>query len=242
MVPMWTRAQRLANAYAYAILDILFAIFWFSAFIAVATWNTAGIRQGVVDKKMDSNSGNCSTFAYGSASICNLSKTSVGFGFIVLWVRRFSLTRKTQLTPDPSLLFVITASISTYAAIQYHRTGSLPGSLSAYIQPTADLEAQNKDAWSTDVHDFGHDYDGHDNDVHADSTRSGVDDYAPLHTTDTHYGRHPGRPVSFGLERNDLSGGEYDGRPEPSALSPAVDHGHVAFPHADYGYASVTGR
>ena len=46
MVPMWTRALRFANAYAYAILDVLFAIFWFAAFCALAV----SVITGTVDQ------------------------------------------------------------------------------------------------------------------------------------------------------------------------------------------------
>jgi hypothetical protein len=84
MTPMWTRAIKFANAYAFFVIDTLFCIFWLSAFISVAVYNSHGIRQGALDKKLDQNAGNCSTFAYGSKSKCDLSKTSVVFGAFVL--------------------------------------------------------------------------------------------------------------------------------------------------------------
>jgi hypothetical protein len=87
MVPAWTRAQRFANAYAFLAVDALYTILWFAAFIAVAMWNSSGIKEGAVDKKIpDGEPRNCTTFKWGSESKCNVSKSSVGVGVMVLYV------------------------------------------------------------------------------------------------------------------------------------------------------------
>ncbi len=82
MVPTWPRARKFGNAYAFATLDVLFTILWFAAFIAVATWNAAGIREGKEKKKADK--GDCSTFEYGTEAKCKLSQATVGMG-VVIW-------------------------------------------------------------------------------------------------------------------------------------------------------------
>ncbi|KAI9762665.1 MAG: hypothetical protein M4579_000283 [Chaenotheca gracillima] len=127
MVPMWSKAKRFANAYAYAALDVSFSILWFAAFIAVATWNAAGAKAGAKKKKLDGDAGNCTTFDYGSPQRCNLSKATVGLGVCVF------------------LLFVITSVISVYGAIYFRKHGHLLGG--APRDDPGSVEAQTKDAF-----------------------------------------------------------------------------------------------
>ena len=84
MVPMWSRAQRFANAYAFLAVDALYTILWFAAFVAVSVWNGHGIVEGAKEKKIPDNERNCTTFKYGSESKCNVSKATVGIGAVVL--------------------------------------------------------------------------------------------------------------------------------------------------------------
>lgn len=84
MVPMWSRCRRFANAYAFLSVDALYTILWFAAFISIAMWNAAGIREGAKDKKVKDGEGNCTTFKYGSEQKCNLSRATVGLGAVVL--------------------------------------------------------------------------------------------------------------------------------------------------------------
>lgn len=86
MVPMWTRAVRFANAYAFLAVDALYTIFWFSAFIAIAMWNSRGIKDGAKDKKVPEGEGNCTTFKWGSEAKCKLSRATFGFGVVVWYV------------------------------------------------------------------------------------------------------------------------------------------------------------
>jgi hypothetical protein len=60
------------------------AVLWFAAFIAVAMWNSQGIKDGAKEKKISDDDRNCTTFAYGSESKCNVSKAAVGVGVMVL--------------------------------------------------------------------------------------------------------------------------------------------------------------
>ena len=57
---------------------------WFAAFVAVATWNSEGIKQGAKDKDLDESDGNCTTFAHGPEMKCKLSEATVGIG-VVIW-------------------------------------------------------------------------------------------------------------------------------------------------------------
>ncbi|KAI9733504.1 MAG: hypothetical protein M1818_007252 [Claussenomyces sp. TS43310] len=63
LTPVFPRSRKWANAYAFAILDILSTILWLAAFAALAAWNTA---DGCKSK-------------HG----CTLSKVDVGLGFFV---------------------------------------------------------------------------------------------------------------------------------------------------------------
>jgi hypothetical protein len=80
MAPMWSRAARFANAYAFFALDAFYTLLWFAAFIAVAVWNSKGIREGNDNK----DNGNCTTFKFGPEEKCKLSQATVGFGVVIL--------------------------------------------------------------------------------------------------------------------------------------------------------------
>ncbi|KAL8989663.1 MAG: hypothetical protein Q9169_008311, partial [Polycauliona sp. 2 TL-2023] len=76
-IPQFERVKRFSNVYAHAAIDILLAIFWFAAFIAVATWTTYGIKHGVARKGREG----CDAFKWGGgASKCHLSQAVVGMG------------------------------------------------------------------------------------------------------------------------------------------------------------------
>lgn len=206
MVPMWTRAIRFANAYAFVAVDVLYTIFWFSAFIAIAFWNSKGIRQGAIDKKIDKNSGNCTTFAYGPEGKCKLSRATFGFG-VVIWI-----------------LFVITSCISAYYLVKFRKTGEIPGLKTDPHQAAGGIEAQTKDAWSADTHEIDHPNDVEDETRTERGGNQEEDEYALLHSTDTDEGRHPGRPLSWGEDRYGGQPappyGAYEEHHMPSAVSP----------------------
>ena len=79
MVPMWSRTRRFANVYAFATIDMLFALFWFAAFCAVASWLASGKGKG--DNKKKSG---CANFKYGPEAKCTLAEVDVGFGVLLL--------------------------------------------------------------------------------------------------------------------------------------------------------------
>lgn len=43
---MWPRARRFGNVYAFAVVDILYAIFWFSAWVCLASYVAQGKSMG----------------------------------------------------------------------------------------------------------------------------------------------------------------------------------------------------
>ncbi|KAJ4308922.1 hypothetical protein N0V94_009158 [Neodidymelliopsis sp. IMI 364377] len=182
MVPMWSRAKKFASAYAFLAVDLLYTILWFAAFIAVAMWNSQGIKDGAKEKKIAEDDRNCTTFAYGSESKCNVSKAAVGVGVMVF------------------IFFLITSAISGYYLHKFLREGILPYESSDPNPHYASGDNGKDNAWSTEIEQQN---DSDDDDRHTE--RGGnqeEDEYALLHSTETDQGRHPGRPLSWGEDRN----------------------------------------
>lgn len=248
MVPMWTRAWRFANVYAYAGLDIAFTILWFAAFIAVAEWNSAGIRKGDNDTKdSPTENGSCGHFAYGDATKCSVSKASVGFGVIIC------------------LLFAVTSAMSIHGVMQFRRTGMMQNGNTRIHGQAEQLRADDgdKDTWNANTDELDPQHPSHDNpfDDPADERRA----YGQLpqqdaeqglgllgtnrtgHTNTSHdehsmmeaeYEPHPGRPLSFGSSTNlSVAPPAYEPDVVPSALSPGAyesSPGRVSFPPGNY--------
>lgn len=84
MVPMWSRAARFGNAYAFLTVDALYTILWFAAFVSIAVWNSNGIKEGEKELKIKDGDGNCTTFKFGPETKCKLSRANVGLGIVVL--------------------------------------------------------------------------------------------------------------------------------------------------------------
>ena len=260
MVPMWTRAWRFANVYAYAAIDILYTILWFAAAIAVGVWEAGGEKKGSNKRsgKNGGSSGGCSTFAYGSAQKCETSKASVGFGVIVF------------------LLFVLTSAISVYGLLKYRKTGILPYGSSGTHGKVEQLpvEDPNKDPWSTNTDELDRPSGNFESEAdlrHAYGQIPPEDDQGPLlrrsredffhdaHSmvdTQTEDGAHPGRPLSYQSGRSStnlsIAPPAYEaerplpgsgvispsGYVAPSALSPSdyaqTPGGRVNFPMGNY--------
>ncbi|KAL8771431.1 MAG: hypothetical protein Q9209_003099 [Squamulea sp. 1 TL-2023] len=164
-IPQFNRVKRFSNAYAHAVIDVLLAIFWFAAFISVATWTREGINKGVArpGKK------GCDIFAWGGgASKCHLSQATIGMGVVLF------------------LLFLATSFISIKNLLYYRRNGSLPGTTSSHPQPLPlhDDDDQTKYAFSSNPHD---EFDNED-DVGGGPSQQPGTSYELLH--DTH-GHHP---------------------------------------------------
>lgn len=185
MVPMWSRASRFASAYAFLAVDAVYTILWFAAFIAVAIWNSNGIKQGAKEKKVADNDRSCATFAYGSKSKCIVSKAAVGVGIMIF------------------ILFAITTSVSAYYFIKYKREGVLPYQSKELNPHYTSGETSKDNAWSADIETMHRDsIDSLDRHTEHGGNQQ-EDEYALLHSTDTDEGRHPGRPLSWGDDRND---------------------------------------
>lgn len=100
---MWPRARRFGNVYAFATVDCLYAILWFSAWVAVANYVAEGKSIGKSgknkggsnnsnsnnsNKRASSNSGHksgCDAWAYGNATACNISTGTVILGVVILY-------------------------------------------------------------------------------------------------------------------------------------------------------------
>lgn len=135
---MWTRAWRFANVYAYLAVDLLFALLWFAATIAVGVWQSQGIKKGEKDAADDDNADSeseCEKWAWGSVSKCKVTKASVGFGVVIF------------------LLWCLTSAISAWMVNKYRKTGVVPGSKESgrggFHQQLDD--PTSKDAWSTRI-------------------------------------------------------------------------------------------
>ena len=105
---MWPRARRFGNVYAFASVDGLYTVLWFTAWICVASYVAQGkaIGKHPDDKDKDKNKGDnnnnngkrddnkdnsdkkggCDAWAYGHASKCNISTATVILGVVILYV------------------------------------------------------------------------------------------------------------------------------------------------------------
>lgn len=106
---MWPRARRFGNVYAFASVDCLYAILWFTAWVCVASYVAQGKAIGLnpddndkdkskgdnkggqntkradQDNDKDSKSG-CDAWAYGNATKCKISTATVILGVVILSV------------------------------------------------------------------------------------------------------------------------------------------------------------
>lgn len=106
---MWPRARRFGNVYAFATVDCLYTILWFSAWIAVASYVAEGKSIGknpddnknkdqnkdqnkhqnllrADNKNKNQDKGGCDAWAYGNAEKCKISTATVILGVVVLYV------------------------------------------------------------------------------------------------------------------------------------------------------------
>ncbi|OAG37715.1 hypothetical protein AYO21_08078 [Fonsecaea monophora] len=139
MVPMWSRARRFSNVYAFAALDSVAVIFWLSAWIAVASYVSSGKGKG---KSTDKDAKGCDNFKYGSPGRCKLSEAIIVFGVFEM------------------LLFIATAIISFRAVMTFKRTGMMPQNLPASGGKN-DFSAQTQDDFSSNMRTDDEDFDEH---------------------------------------------------------------------------------
>jgi hypothetical protein len=85
-VPLYPRARRFGNVYAFAALDGLFVVLWFSAWVSVASYVAEGKSKGESDPNNKDHTTGCDAFAYGSASKCEISTGAAILGVFILSV------------------------------------------------------------------------------------------------------------------------------------------------------------
>lgn len=213
MVPMWTRAWRFANVWAYLAIDFLFALLWFAATIALGVWQSQGVKQGKKDHADDEDlddKGDCEIWAYGSSSKCKVTKAGVGFGVVIL------------------LLWCLTASISVWMVNKYRKTGVVPGSKNAgrggFHQQVDDQAS--KDAWSTridepeDLEDANDDRRKYGQVPEYDEQEHGYNGLMPTDSRQDGSDAHPGRRSPMNSDAHSTAPSGYEDGMAPSALSP----------------------
>ncbi|KAH0544404.1 hypothetical protein FGG08_001430 [Glutinoglossum americanum] len=220
MTPRFERTRKFANAYAFAALDILFCIFWFSAFVAVAAFNAASENRGAAERKLPMT--NCSTFANGSAKKCLLSKVTVGLGSVIC------------------ISFILTGAVSVHALMQYRKNGTFLATNRSSIE--AQTKAHTNEAFSSNLDDDGtYAEPGQEHDEHAllHSTETEGGRHPGQRWDESHEDHHdyPGggydrhRPVR-GDDDESYYGEDVGRRQSPTSHL----EGKPNYPAGDYGY------
>ncbi|KAL4932943.1 uncharacterized protein BDV17DRAFT_143947 [Aspergillus undulatus] len=177
-VPMWPRARRFGNVYAFATVDCFYTLLWLVAWACMASYVAQGKREGKdtsTDNKNDSentnakraeedeNKGGCDNWKYGSASKCHVSTASCIIGVAIF------------------VLFLLTAWMSFRNVMHFRRTGTLPDAVS---DPT--FAAQSKAAFSSNpAQDFDEEDDFRSGRGGLGSSlRDRDEDYALLHQSE----------------------------------------------------------
>ncbi|KAL2818178.1 hypothetical protein BDW59DRAFT_152227 [Aspergillus cavernicola] len=191
-VPMWPRARRFGNVYAFATVDCLFALLWFTAWVCIASYVAQGKSEGKdtddqdQDDQDDSKSG-CDNWKYGDSSKCNISTATCILGVAIF------------------LLFVATAYMSFRNVMHFRRTGTLPDAVS---DPT--FAAQSKAAFSANTaQDFEEEDDFRSGRAGmGSSARDRDEDYALLHQSEVDdLGNPNGRSAMHGAYDPTTAGG-----------------------------------
>ncbi|KMP03160.1 hypothetical protein CIHG_02519 [Coccidioides immitis H538.4] len=224
-VPIWPRARRFGNPYAFATVDGLYTFLWFTAWVAIATYVGSGKAAGSNDEdnKKDGKTG-CDAFAYGSPAKCTLSTGTAVLGAFVF------------------LLFIITSFMSIKDVMDYRRTGMMP-----YDGSDPTFAAQSKAAFSSNPHEL----DEEDGDTEFRTGRPGGshlgthddgDEYALLQQheiEDTSPHRPP--PSAYDPTAPTDTGPRRSPAPMGSGIMHDYDtsyggpYGHTSQPSADYG-------
>ncbi|RAL00182.1 uncharacterized protein BO80DRAFT_445881 [Aspergillus ibericus CBS 121593] len=205
-VPMWPRARRFGNVYAFATVDCLYAILWFTAWVCVASYVAEGKSKGKSDSSSSTSTrrdtststttstsstttsakSGCDNWAYGSASKCKISTATVIMGVVIF------------------LLFIVTAFMSFRNVAHFRRTGTLPDAVS---DPT--FAAQTKAAFNP-AHDFEEEEDDFRSRAGIGSSVRGDrdEDYALLQQSEVdEYGNSQARSALSGTYDPTVSGG-----------------------------------
>ncbi|KAB8078463.1 hypothetical protein BDV29DRAFT_152789 [Aspergillus leporis] len=226
-VPMWPRARRFGNVYAFATVDFLYTLLWFTAWICIASYVAQGKSEGKSDKDKDKDSDKktgCDNWKYGNASKCKISTATCIMGVVIF------------------LLFVVTAFMSFRNVMHFRRTGTLPDAVS---DPT--FAAQSKAAFSSNP---AHDFEEEEDDFRSgraggmgSSVRSDRDeDYALLHQSEAdEFGNPSGRSAMHGAyDPTASTGGSVLHDYNASNTSYGGAHGQHYAPPSEWG-SSVSG-
>ena len=216
MVPMWSRARRFSNVYAFAALDALSVVLWLSAWAAMASYVSEGKGKGDNEKATG-----CDNFKFGSPARCKISQGIIILGVILM------------------LAFAATTFVSFKAVMHFRQTGEMPDS----SMGNDNLAKQTQDAFSSNMrNDDPFDDNQEDPDArqgvragYGPARRSEEDEYAPLQYNDHDdvsqaQPTQPAGPLGYGGQ----SGGvmhDYDtsyagayGRPAPDG-----DYGNTSY-------------
>ena len=160
MVPMWSRAHRFSNVYAFAAIDVLCTILWLSAWASVASYVASGKGNG-----KNTNASGCDNFAYGSAAKCKESEATIILGVIVM------------------MLFGITSYFSFRQVMHYKQTGEMPMSNMGFGKMNeGGFQQESQDAFSANIRH--NEFDDEEHGV-PQQTNAGMgisnQQYAPLH-------------------------------------------------------------
>ncbi|KAE8329950.1 hypothetical protein BDV39DRAFT_171048 [Aspergillus sergii] len=231
-VPMWPRARRFGNVYAFATVDCLYALLWFTAWVCVASYVAQGKSEGKDSNQEDKDSDSdkktgCDNWKYGSASKCKISTATCIMGVVIF------------------LLFIVTAFMSFRNVMHFRRTGTLPDAVS---DPT--FAAQSQAAFSSNpAHDFEEEDDFRSGRAGGmgSSVRSDRDeDYALLHQSEVdEFGNPNGRTAMHGAYDPTTSnaGGSvlHDYNTVNTATSYGGAHGQHYAPNSEYAPPSEWG-
>ena len=165
MVPMWSRARRFSNVYAFAAIDMLSIILWLSAWSAMASYVSEGKGKGTNEKATG-----CGNFKFGSPGRCKISQGIIILGVLVM------------------LGFAATAFVSFKAVVHYKRTGEMPNPSKGH----ENFAKQTQDAFSSNIRNddpFDDNHEGLDArqggaSGYGAARRSEDDEYALLHNND----------------------------------------------------------
>ncbi|KAL6236171.1 hypothetical protein BDW75DRAFT_207552 [Aspergillus navahoensis] len=198
-VPMWPRARRFGNVYAFATVDCLYVLLWFIAWICIASYVAQGKSEGKddsdsnKDNKSDEKKSGCDNWKYGSASKCHVSTATCIMGVAIF------------------ILFALTAWMSFRNVMHFRRTGTLPDAVS---DPT--FAAQSKAAFSSNpAQDFDEEDDFRSRAGMGSSIRDRDEDYALLHQSEVDDLGNPGGrgaydpTTSSGSVLHDYNASEY---------------------------------
>jgi len=178
MVPMWSRARRFSNVYAFAALDMAGIVLWLSAWASMASYVAQGKSEGSADEDDNDNEdrgSGCDNFGYGSARRCQLSTGTTILGVFIM------------------LGFCATALFSFRAVMNFKRTGIAPnqdmGGDMGSNQKYGDFQAQTQGDFDTNMHNDDFDDAHNGRDPRQGYGYSGVeghdqDEYAPMYQHD----------------------------------------------------------